>query len=101
MALRDTGRNLGAVMSGSVSTTDRRCAEHAGSVAAVRAAWTSTYLRTAGLLDCLCALVAGAVVAVGRLCAPGGGPPRGFFFFPGPPVFCVGAGAGGGGGGSR
>jgi exopolysaccharide biosynthesis polyprenyl glycosylphosphotransferase len=60
MALRDTGRYLGAVMSGSVFTGRQR-REHAGSAVVVRITWTNTYLRTAALLDCLCALVAGLI----------------------------------------
>ena len=78
-------------MSGSVSTTDRRRAEHAGSVAAVRAAWTSTYLRTAGLLDCLCALVAGLIALEVRFDAQGGVPSEYFAFTVALPLLWVGS----------
>jgi len=74
MALRDTGRDLGAVMSGSMSTTDRQRAEHAGSAAGIGVAWTSTYMRTAALLDCLCAFVAALVALEVRFDAHGGIP---------------------------
>jgi exopolysaccharide biosynthesis polyprenyl glycosylphosphotransferase len=60
-------------MSGSVSTTDRR-AEHAGPAAAIRATWTTTYLRTAALLDCLCALIAGLMALEIRFDSQGGIP---------------------------
>lgn len=48
-------------MAESVTTTQHERTEHAGRAAAVRVAWTTTYLRTAAVLDCLCALVAGLV----------------------------------------
>jgi exopolysaccharide biosynthesis polyprenyl glycosylphosphotransferase len=80
MTLRDTGRDLGAVMSGSVSTTERQRAEHAGSAAAIGVAWTSTYKRTAALLDCLCAFVAALVALEVRFDAHGG-IPVGYFAF--------------------
>jgi exopolysaccharide biosynthesis polyprenyl glycosylphosphotransferase len=47
-------------MSDSMTTTDRRHRGLAGTEA-VRATWTSTYLRTAALLDCLCGLAAGLI----------------------------------------
>jgi exopolysaccharide biosynthesis polyprenyl glycosylphosphotransferase len=78
-------------MSGSVSTTDRRRAEHAGSVAAVPAAWTSTYLRTVGLLDCLCALVAGLIALEVRFDAQGGVPSGYFAFTAALPLLWVGS----------
>src|SRR5262245_38035812 len=78
MALRDTGRDLGAVMSGSVSTTDRQRAEHAGSAAAAGVVWTSTYLRTAALLDCMCAFAAALIALEVRFDAQGGVPPEYF-----------------------
>ena len=67
-------------MPDSVITTDRRSGEHAGRAAAIRAAWTSTYLRTAALLDCLCALAAGLIALEFRFDAPGG-VPAGYFAF--------------------
>src|ERR1043166_7998633 len=60
-------------MSSSVSTTDRR-AEHAGPAAAIRATWTTTYLRTAALLDSICALVAGLWALEIRFDSQGGIP---------------------------
>jgi exopolysaccharide biosynthesis polyprenyl glycosylphosphotransferase len=63
-----------------MSTTDRQRAEHAGSAAAVRVAWTSAYLRTAVLLDCLCALVAGLIALEVRFDAQGGIPAEYFAF---------------------
>ena len=48
-------------MPGSVTTTQDERSERVGQAAAVRVAWTTIYLRTAAVLDCLCALVAGLV----------------------------------------
>src|SRR5438552_10757008 len=61
-------------MSGGATTTDRRRREHARQATRVRATWTGTYLRTAVLLDCLCALLAGLVALEVRFDAPGGVP---------------------------
>src|SRR6266513_672795 len=48
-------------MSGSLFTTDRRHSAQAREGGAVRAVWTSTYLRTAAVLDCVSALAAGLI----------------------------------------
>ena len=48
-------------MSGGATTTDRERRGVAARTVAVRVAWTSAYLRSAALLDCLCALLAGLV----------------------------------------
>src|SRR5262249_56128110 len=89
MALRGTGRDLGAVMSGSVSTTDRQRAERAGSAAAAGVVWTSTYLRTAALLDCMCAFVAALIALEVRFDAQGGVPAGYFAFSPALPLLCL------------
>ena len=77
-------------MSGSVSTTDLR-AEHAGPAAAIRATWTTTYLRTAALLDCLSALVAGLMALEIRFDSEGGIPVQYFALTVALPFLWVGA----------
>jgi exopolysaccharide biosynthesis polyprenyl glycosylphosphotransferase len=67
-------------MSDSVITTDRRGTEHAGRAAAFRATWTSTYLRRAALLDCLCSLAAGLIALDARFDTDGGFPLEYFAF---------------------
>jgi exopolysaccharide biosynthesis polyprenyl glycosylphosphotransferase len=67
-------------MPDSVITTDRRGTEHAGRRAAFRATWTSSYLRTAALLDCLCALAAGLIALQVRFDYDGGFPVEYFAF---------------------
>jgi exopolysaccharide biosynthesis polyprenyl glycosylphosphotransferase len=47
---------------------------------AVQPAWTSTYLRTAAILDCICALVAGLVALEVRFDSQGGVPAQYFAF---------------------
>jgi exopolysaccharide biosynthesis polyprenyl glycosylphosphotransferase len=70
----------GGAMSDSVTTTDRRHGGHAGTQAAVRAAWTGTYLRMAALLDCLCGLAAGLIALEVRFDSQGSLPAEYFAF---------------------
>jgi exopolysaccharide biosynthesis polyprenyl glycosylphosphotransferase len=61
-------------MSGSVTTAVRGRSEQAVSAASVRATWTSSYLRTAALLDFLCALLAGVTALEVRFATQGSVP---------------------------
>jgi exopolysaccharide biosynthesis polyprenyl glycosylphosphotransferase len=61
-------------MSGSMFTSDRPHVVRAGAAVGVGAAWTSGYLRTAAVLDCLCALVAGLIALEVRFDGDGGFP---------------------------
>src|SRR5215475_13371776 len=67
-------------MSGSVSTTDRRSGRGAGRAVILRAPWTNGYLRTAAILDGLCALAAGMVALELRFDAQGYAPSEYFAF---------------------
>ena len=58
-------------MSSSVTTTDRRRSGQAGPATAIRATWTSTYLRTAAVLDSLCSLLAGLIALEVRFAVQG------------------------------
>ena len=58
-------------MSSSVTTTDRRRSGQAGPATAIRATWTSTYLRTAAALDCFCSLLAGLIALEFRFAVQG------------------------------
>jgi len=78
-------------MSGSVSTTDRQRAERAGSAAAAGVVWTSTYLRTAALLDCMCAFAAALIALEVRFDAQGGVPPEYFAFSAALPLLWLGS----------
>jgi exopolysaccharide biosynthesis polyprenyl glycosylphosphotransferase len=62
-------------MSDGVTTTGRSQSERVGSVAVVRVTWTTTYLRTAAILDYLCALLAGGIALEVRFAAQGPVPP--------------------------
>jgi hypothetical protein len=62
-------------MSRSVSTSDRRHEVSAGAAVAVRAGWTSGYLRLAVVVDGLCALVAGLAALEVRFDGGGFVPP--------------------------
>jgi exopolysaccharide biosynthesis polyprenyl glycosylphosphotransferase len=67
-------------MSSDVTTAVRGRSEQAGSAAYVRATWTSSYLRMAALVDCLCALLGGLTALEVRFAAPGSVPPLYFAF---------------------
>jgi exopolysaccharide biosynthesis polyprenyl glycosylphosphotransferase len=67
-------------MSDSVTTTARGRSEQAGSIAPAIFTWTSTYLRTAALLDCLCALLGGMTALEVRFATQGSVPALYFAF---------------------
>jgi len=66
-------------MSSGVSSTDQS-GRRTGRVAAARAAWTSSYRRTAAVLDWFCALAAGLIALEVRFSAPGAIPAVYFAF---------------------
>ena len=67
-------------MWGSVTTTDHGRRRHAGRAPAARAGWTVGYLRTAAVVDGLCALAAGLVALQVRFDAQVGVPAVYFAF---------------------
>jgi exopolysaccharide biosynthesis polyprenyl glycosylphosphotransferase len=78
-------------MSGSVTTTQHERSEQAGPAVAVRVAWTTTYLRMAAALDCICALVAGLVALEVRFDSEAGVPVQYFVLTVALPFFWLGS----------
>ena len=78
-------------MSGSVTTTQHERTEQVGRAVAVRVGWTTTYLRMAAVLDCICALVAGLVALEVRFDSEAGVPVQYFALTVALPFFWLGS----------